>query len=529
MKRPNFLEELHSYCTALEKQNATLVQQNKELLARLQFLEEQFRLAQKRRFGPSSERTVPGQLQMIFNEIEAEAKPEEPEPKLQTIGTYKRKKTRRKRSVTLEGLPTEQIHYTLPEEAQVCPQCTNQLHEMSTQTSAELQVIPAQLKVIEHVQHIYACRHCEHSEVRTPIVTAPMPQRPISGSYASPSAIAYVVEQKYVQGVPLHRQEQQLARLGVNLSRQTLANWVLLATERHLVELYDHLRRRLLEQEVLHADETTVQVLQEPGRAAQTPSYMWLFRSGRDGPPIVLFDYRPTRAGKHPAEFLSGFSGYLHVDGYAGYGGIPNVTLVGCWAHARRGFDEALKAVSASERSNGTTASEVGLTYCNRLFEIERSLKDLESDDRKSARLSKSLPVLTEFRAWLESQAEVMLPKSAFGKAVTYCLNQWEKLQAFLLDGRLEIDNNRAERSIKPFVIGRKNWLFANTPRGARASAILYSIVETAKENGLKPFEYVTYLLRKLPNIDATDPSALDTLLPWSQTLPEECRTPTRG
>jgi|LFRM01.1.fsa_nt_gb hypothetical protein len=191
MKRPNFLEELHSYCTALEKQNATLVQQNKELLARLQFLEEQFRLAQKRRFGPSSERTVPGQLQMIFNEIEAEAKPEEPEPKLQTIGTYKRKKTRRKRSVTLEGLPTEQIHYTLPEEAQVCPQCTNQLHEMSTQTSAELQVIPAQLKVIEHVQHIYACRHCEHSEVRTPIVTAPMPQRPISGSYASPSAIAY--------------------------------------------------------------------------------------------------------------------------------------------------------------------------------------------------------------------------------------------------------------------------------------------------------------------------------------------------
>lgn len=400
---------------------------------------------------------------------------------------------------------------------------------MSTQTSEELQVIPAQLKVIQHVQHVYACRTCEHSEINTPIVTAPKPKRPISGSYASPSAIAYVVEQKYVQGVPLHRQEQQLTRLGVNLSRQTLANWVLLATERHLVPLYNHLHRRLLDQEVLHADETTVQVLQEPGRAAETKSYMWLYRTGRDGPPIVLFDYRPTRAGKHPIEFLSGFSGYLQVDGYAGYESIPNVTLVGCWAHARRGFDEALKALPASARSEGTTASEVGLAYCNRLFEIERSLKDLEPDARKAARQSKSLPVLNEFRAWLESQAEVMLPKSAFGKAVTYCLNQWEKLQMFLLDGRLEIDNNRAERSIKPFVIGRKNWLFANTPRGAHVSAVLYSIVETAKENGLKPYEYITCLLQQLPNIDATDPSALDTLLPWSETLPEECRTPTRG
>lgn len=529
MKRPHSLEELHAYCTALEKQNATLVQQNKELLARLQFLEEQFRLAQKRRFSPSSERTVPGQIQMVFNEVEAEAKPEEKEPELQTIGTYKRKKTRRNRKSTLEGLPTEQIHYTLPEEEQVCPQCTGQLHEMSTQTSEELQVIPAQLKVIQHVQHVYACRTCEHSEINTPIVTAPKPKRPISGSYASPSAIAYVVDQKYVQGVPLHRQEQQLTRLGVNLSRQTLANWVLLATERHLVPLYNHLHRRLLDQEVLHADETTVQVLQEPGRAAETKSYMWLYRTGRDGPPIVLFDYRPTRAGKHPIEFLSGFSGYLQVDGYAGYESIPNVTLVGCWAHARRGFDEALKALPASARSEGTTASEVGLAYCNRLFEIERSLKDLEPDARKAARQSKSLPVLNEFRAWLESQAEVMLPKSAFGKAVTYCLNQWEKLQMFLLDGRLEIDNNRAERSIKPFVIGRKNWLFANTPRGARVSAILYSIVETAKENGLKPYEYITCLLQQLPNIDTTDPSALDTLLPWSETLPEECRTPTRG
>jgi len=214
------------------------------------------------------------------------------------------------------------------------------------------------------------------------------------------------------------------------------------------------------------------------------------------------------------------------VDGYSGYDGLPNVTLVGCWAHARRKFDEALKALPPSARAGKRVAAQEGLEFCNRLFALERELADVTPAERQAARLERGRPVLEEFHAWLERQAVCALPKSAFGQAVQYCLNQWSRLTAFLQDGRLELDNNRSERSIKAFVIGCKNWLFANTPRGARSSAIIYSIVETAKENGLNPFAYLTYLLDQLPNVDMGNPAALDDLLPWSANLPATCRVP---
>ncbi|QSQ09789.1 hypothetical protein H0A61_02170 [Koleobacter methoxysyntrophicus] len=271
------------------------------------------------------------------------------------------------------------------------------------------------------------------------------------------------------------------------------------------------------------SDETTLQVLHEPGRSAGTDSYMWLYRTGRDGPSIILYDYQTTRASKHPERFLSGFKGYLHVDGYAGYNRLPNITLVGCWAHARRKFDEALKALPADKRNTHVAAKE-GLNFCNQLFAIERDLKDLTPKQRYEARLERSRPVLDAFLAWLKYQRPRVLPKSAFGQAIQYCLNQWDKLKAFMVDGRLELDNNRSERSIKPFVIGRKNWLFSNAPRGATSSATIYSIVETAKENGLNPLMYLMYLFEKLPNMDIKDKDALDELMPWSATLPEVCK-----
>jgi hypothetical protein len=234
-------------------------------------------------------------------------------------------------------------------------------------------------------------------------------------------------------------------------------------------------------------------------------------------------DYQTTRAGKHPSRFLTGFKGYLHVDGYAGYNELANVTLVGCWAHARRKFDEALKALPEDKRNKAVAARE-GLEYCNRLFAIERELKDKTPEERYQIRQVRSKPVLDAFLAWLKTQKSRVLPKSSFGQAIYYCLAQWDKLVAFLQDGRLELDNNRSEHSIKPFVIGRKNWLFANTPRGAKASAITYSIIETAKENGLNPFQYLIYLFEKLPNLDLQDKNALDQLLPWAETLPPVCR-----
>jgi len=510
-------KELHEYIVSLEKQVA-------DLTAKLRWYEERLRLAQHRRFGSSSERTAsdPEQLLLIFDEAELLADPKVEEPTTETI-TYTRRKAKGKRDRDLEDLPVERIEYRLPQEERTCTQCHGELHEMSAQVRRELKGIPAQVKVVEHVQVVYGCRTCEREGVSTPIVTAKAPQPPIPGSLASPSALAHVMTQKFVEGLPLYRQEQQFERLGVSLSRQTMANWMIEGAERWLAPLYAAMRERLLKQEILHADETTLQVLHEPERSAQTQSYMWVYRTGRDGPPIVLFDYQPTRSGEHPRAFLSGFKGYLHVDGYAGYDGLSDITLVGCWAHARRQFDEAIKALPSSARSKGPVTAEEGLAYCNRLFAIERSLKEAAPKVRHAARLAHSEPVLDEFHAWLTKQESEALPKSALGKAVRYCLNQWEKLTAFLKDGRLEISNNRTERSIKPFVIGRKNWLFANTPRGARSSAVIYSVIETAKENGLNPFVYLTYLFEQLPNVELSD-AALETVMPWSDTLPDACR-----
>lgn len=487
---------------------------------------EYYRLNQSKNFGSSSEKTATDQLN-LFNEVEAESQVLLAEPKYETI-TYKRTKKTGQREEVLKDLPVETIEYHLSDEERICKCCGGPVHVMSTEVRRELVFVPAQVKIVEHVREVGSCRNCEKEATSTPIVTAPMPEPPIKGSLASPSAIAYVMSQKYVDGMPLYRQEQQLARLGIELSRQTLANWTLHGANRWLIHLYDRMHHHLIKQDILHADETTLQVLREKGREAETDSYMWLYRTGRMGPPIVLYEYQMTRAGEHPKNFLSGFKGYLHVDGYAGYNKLPDITLVGCWAHARRKFDEALKSLPKSH-SDALVAAKKGLQYCNELFAIERKLIKASPDERHKERMKCSRPVLDDFLAWLKKQSAEALPKSGFGKAVAYCLNQWAKLEAFMQEGRLEIDNNRGERSIKPFVIGRKNWLFSNTPRGAKASSVVYSVVETAKENNLKPFEYLTCLFEKLPNVDIKDPDTLDALLPWSASLPDSCKMKKNG
>ena len=509
-----------------KERNEKLEIEKEALEAKLKWYEEQFRLSQQQRFGSSSEKTNPDQLS-LFNEAEDTADSTVEEPTVETI-TYKRKKQRGEREQKLEDLPTETIEYRLSEEEQVCSCCDGPLHEMSTEVRKELKVIPAQVKVVEHVQHVYSCRHCERNEIETPIQTAPMPTPVFPGSLASPSAIAYTMAQKYVESMPLYRQEKQLERLGVFIPRQTLANWMMHGANTWLQLVYDAMYRHLLQHDILHADETTLQVLSEPGRPAKSKSYMWLYRTGRESSPIILYDYQKTRASKHPRRFLTGFQGHLHVDGYTGYNGLSNVTLAGCWAHARRKFTEALQALPESAETSAVKAKE-GLAYCNQLFEIERDLKDKLPEDRYKERLERSQPVLDAFSAWLREQTPRVLPKSALGQAIKYCRNQWDRLVVFLEDGRLEIDNNRGERSIKPFVIGRKNWLFSNTAKGAKSSAIIYSVVETAKENGLDPFQYLSYLFEELPNMDTTDQTKLDQLLPWSATIPEECRVPNKS
>lgn len=490
----------------------------------IQQLEEQIRLSQHRRFGASSERSDAAQLR-LFNEAEAAAVSPVDAGLVETVTYQRQKKTPGQREAAWDHLPVERIEYRLPPEDQYCPTCAHALHEMSTEVRRELHIIPAQVTVREHVQYVYACRLCEREAVTTPVVTAPMPRPVYPGSFAAPSVMAYILHQKYTLGLPLYRQEQDWARLGVPLSRQTMANWVVFAAHEWLDPLYQELRRELLTRDILQADETTAQVLHEAGREPKTKSYMWLYRTGREEPAIVLYEYQKTRDGEHARRFLTGFKGYLTVDGYSGYHGMPDVTLAGCWAHARRKWVEALNALPQEAR-DGPSAARDGLKFCNRLYEVERDVRDATPDERLRARRARSAPILAEFQAWLVEQRGQVLPKSATGQAITYCLNQWAPLQTFLEDGRLEIDNNRSERSIKPFVIGRKNFLFMNTPRGAKASAITYSIIETAKENGLNPRAYLQYLFEELPNRDRTDPATWEAMMPWSHHLPEYVKSP---
>ncbi len=515
------IEKLQEENSILSQRNSILQQEKAELSAKLTWFEEQFRLNQHKQFGASSEKTNVEQLS-LFNEAEIEAKPDAPEPTVEEI-TYKRHKKKGHREEMLKDLPVETIEYFLSQDEQVCDCCGGNLHEMSTDVRRELKIVPAQVSVVEHIKHVYSCRNCEQNEIKTPIKTATMPRPALPGSMASSSAIAHVMTEKFVKGLPLYRQEQDWNRMGVEISRQTMANWMIQSSDRWLRLIYERMHEYLLKGDILHADETTLQVLHESGRPADSTSYMWLYRTGREGPPIVLYDYQTTRAGKHPKKFLEGFKGYLNSDGYSGYNDISGVINVGCWSHARRGFTDALKAMPPKKDDKPTTTEE-GLMFCNKLFEIEKELHDVTVEARYEGRLNKSRLILDKFKDWLKYQSPRVTPKSALGKAIQYCRNQWDKLETFLLDGRLEIDNNRGERSIKPFVIGRKNWMFSNTPKGATSSATIYSVVETAKENGLNPFIYLMYLFERLPNINIADKNSLDELLPWSTLLPDVCK-----
>lgn len=515
----------------LEQQNMRLLSMVDEMAVKLSWYEEQYRLSRAQRFGPSSE-TTPFEQMSFFNEAESESSDFiAAEPGMDEIQMPRKKKQKGHKNNITKPLPTETVEYRLSAEDMDCPECGNLLHEMKKEVRKELKVIPAQIMVTEHVRYVYACRNCEKNDTATPIVYAPMPRPAIKNSLASPSMLAHIMTRKYVEAIPLYRQEQQFKRYGINLTRQTLANWMIKSSSAWLKPLYEAMHRELLKKDILHADETVLEVLREPGREATAQSYMWLYRTGRDDTPIILYEYTQGRSGDYAKQFLRGFNGYLHVDGYAGYHKLSQeadpdhecVTLIGCWAHSRRKYDEALKALGAKE----TTAARLtkqGLEYCNRLFKIEREIEKLFPDERTERRLKESKPLLEAYFEWAGKSEAIVLPKSKLGEAIYYSLKQKQYLMNHLLDGRLEISNNRAERSIKPFVIGRKNWLFSNTPKGADASAIIYSLVETAKENNLNPFPYLQYLFEHLPNVNIQDPEILGKYLPWSKELPSICR-----
>jgi len=521
MKSKLYDEKLATENAELKVKIEKLTETKEKLETLVRYYEEQFRLAQHKKFGASSEKSVNDDQISLFNEAEAIADKSASEPKLIEVEKHYRKRKRLVNDNLPEDIPIEMIEYKLPESEQICSECGGELHVLGQDKRRELKIIPEQVKVVEHICKVYACRDCERKSDHTPIVRAEMPEAVIKGSFASPELIAYIINQKYVLGIPLYRQEQEFNRNGILLSRQTMSNWLIRCAEDWFGQVYERMRVKLLEHDVIHSDDTTVQVLHEPGKTAESQSYMWLYRtSGEAKHQIVLYEYKPDRGKKNVQEFLSGYKGYLMCDGYSVYHDLPGeITIVGCFAHVRRKFHEALKGLPAEAQKDSN--ADVGMWYCNALFEMERKYAEYTAEKRYRKRIEFSLPLAEDFLLWAKSVD--VLPKTLIGVAVNYLITQWVYLKNIYLDGRLELSNNRAERSIKSFVIGRKNFLFSNTVNGAKSSAVIYSIVESAKENRLRPFEYFLWLLQTIPG---TSTGKIDELLPGSPKIPDFCRMP---
>lgn len=471
---------------------------------------EKWQLALKQRFAASSE-GYQGQGE-LFNEAEEQLTPSEEEIAAEETITYTRKKTRRP-SLAAE-LPREDVVHDIDEADKVCNDCGNDLHCMGEEVSEKLEFIPATVKVIRHVRPKYSCRCCEQKATNTTIKIAPVPASILPKSIATPTLLAQIITAKYQFGLPLYRQEALFKSFGIELHRQTMSRW-LIKLGLQLQPLYERIHELLLERSSLWSDDTPVKVLD----VDKTQCTMWVYGCGGDkpipignNPPtpnIVLYDYQDGRGGVHPNNFLNSYTGVLQVDGYAGYH-KTQATLAGCWAHARRKFMDA-KAVQPKGK---TGRADQALNLIQKLYGVEKQLSQATTEEKQALRQTEAVPIMQQLKIWLDKTTLQVPPKSTIGAAVQYTLNQWEKLQVYLEHGEAAIDNNRAERAIKPFVIGRKNWLFSNTRSGAHASALLYSLVETAKANGIQPSAYFTALFEQLPH--SKDGNQLDHLLPWS-------------
>ena len=499
---PNDLDALKSLVLEQTLRNQQLTTENQQYKAKVLSLQEQLNLALARRYAASSEKLSPDQIH-LFDEAEQDTVEEADSEESITVPAHTRKKSGRKKLP--ESLTRVDIIHDIPETMRLCPHDGKVLNEINAVISEQLDIIPAQIRVLRHIRKQYAC-DCGQC-----IKTAPLPAQPIPKSMASPGLLAHITVSKYQDALPLYRQETILQRVGVELPRATLANWMIRAGT--LVQpVINLLRERLLDYDIVQMDESTVQVLKEPGRTAQSKSYLWLQRGGPPAQPVILFDYDPSRSQAVPKRLLAGFKGYLQTDGYDGYNAVVamnGLTHVGCMAHARRKFSEAVKTQGKKKR-NGK--AQRGLSLIQKLYRVEKQARTLTFEARHDHRQRHARPLLDELRTWLEEALPQVPPTSATGKALHYLHNEWEKLIRYLDDGRLEIDNNLAENAIRPFVVGRKNWLFSDSVKGVRASANLYSLIETAKANGLEPYAYLRYLFTELPKAETLE--AIEALLP---------------
>lgn len=538
MSRENLIELMKLMKEQSAKKD-TEIQLLKDKQKELEFmnamLSDRLALARRKQFGSSSEKYAEGYEQMdLFNEAEASADPEAEEPTFEEVhpSSYKRKKRTGKKEEYLSDFEvTETIEYKLAGEDRYCPECGKKYKIVTKETVKRLKFVPAKFEVVEEVTYVYSCPECGF--MKRPEKTPPLVS---GGSIATPSLVAGIMNAKYVNGMPLARQEREFARYNLNLSTKTMANWIIGCANRYLKPLYDRMKEEFLKSRYIHCDETRIQVIGEPDQKGTTQNWMWVYLTDEysESPRMALFDYERTRAGYHPVKFLDGrFHGYLTCDGYQAYHGLDDsITVTGCFTHARRRFDAALTALKKDftrEQLKETVAYNA-MTRIGILYKVEELIRNKTPEERYEERQKQSRPVVDALFEWLHSMEDSVDRSSLIGDAILYTLNQEPYLRRYLDDGHLSIDNNSAERAIKNFAVGRRNWLFAKSIRGADASAVVYSITETALLNGLKPYVYLTYVLDQIRQMGPfPKPDELERLLPWSDDLPEEFRTKNRG
>ena len=502
----------------------------------LQLVLEQMADLKRHRFGRSSEKhEAEGQVSFMevdgkivfFNESEAVTEEENTQEEAESVSRTKPKKKQGKREEDLEGVPVVVVEHSMTDEELEDKFGKDGWKQLPDEVYRRYSFTPAKIEVEEHHVKVYAGKETEE------VIKAPHPQTLLRGSLVSPSLEAAVMNAKYVNAVPLYRQEQEFERYGLHISRQNMANWTIQCADRYLAVLYDYLHEKLYGYHVLQADETPV-LVNKDGRPAGSKSYMWVYRTGRmyTECQIVLYEYQKRRNASHPREFLKDFSGVCVTDGYQVYhtieGEREDLRIAGCWSHARRRFDEAVKALPKQKQKD--SRAYLALTMIQAIYREEKQLKDLPAEERKTRRQLSVKPLVEAYFTWVRETLPKVPQKSKTWEGFSYSLNQEKYLKVFLDDGEVPMDNNAAEQSIRGFCIGKKNWVMIDTIAGAKSSAIIYTIAETAKANNLKPYDYFEYLLTEIPkHLDDTDRSFLDDLLPWSPSLPENCRKPDKN
>jgi transposase len=516
---PENIDEMRKLLVDLAKQNRKLESKNTQLEIQINQYQEQIALLLHKRFGANSEKYSAEQSD-LFNEAETYAEElaraddaaseqdntQQDDNQTEVIA-YTRQKNTAGRKPLPEHLPRVEVVHALPEAQRVCPE-GHPLKEIGADSSEQLDIIPAKIQVIVNKRIKYACPCCQGH-----IKLAPLPAQPIPKSNASPGLLAYVATSKFLDALPLYRQSKQFERIGVEIPRSTLAFWMIRSGE--LVQpLFNLMQDQLNLYPILQMDETRVQVLKEADKSPSSQSYVWARRSLAPDKPVVLFNYAASRGQSVADHLLQSYTGVLQTDGYAGYSGLcvkRGLQHVGCWAHVRRKFDEALKA--QGNKGKAGKASKA-LLIIQKLYRVETLIKGLSPTEKQRIRQQQSAPILNELKDWMDKSLTQVTPSSLTGKALRYMVNQWSTLIVYCDNGSIEIDNNGVERAIRPFVIGRRNWLFSDTVKGAKASANLYSLIETAKLNGLEPYRYLRHILTALPKANSLE--EIDALLPWA-------------